>query len=545
MPELTSIDPAASAEARAQHELYLASQTFLLRRPDPRVFVLRAVTISAILLFFFVAVPLLTARGQIQDYKVNVLGKYLCFAIVALGIDLVWGYTGLLSLCQALFFAVGAYAMGMHLSLKEGGGDVRSEYNNIPQFMFFNNLHELPLFWRPFSSLIFSVVGGLAISGAIAALLGFFVLRNRVRGVYFSIVTQAFAAAAWLLISRNEMLLGGTNGLTNFYKPMMQERRWIIGLYLVTLFALLGSYLLCWLIVRSRLGRVLVAIRDKETRLYFAGYKPHAFKVFALTIGAMLAAVGGMLYSPQVGIITPQDMNVEASIIMVIMLAIGGRGHLWGAIFGAVLLSQVQSSLTSDLPSLALCVRGLIAIGVVLMFPDGFVGVWQAVERELTATGSWVRAAVVSLPLLAVTAFLLGESLGCMPEALNRTFSALHVNLGRDLAIALLLAALGLYMIWAQRSSGISWGAFAAMQGLAALLLILHFTRIIPPIMKARDGYGIELQWKYVALTLVFVALGVMNRARKPKLAAVEPDEPAAASTAVSLPAVAVPEGQA
>ena len=157
------------------------------------------------------------------------------------------------------------------------------------------------------------------------------------------------------------MLLGGTNGLTNFYKPMSQTKGWIIGLYMLTLTVLALAYLFCRAIVKSRLGRVLVAVRDKETRLYFAGYQPYAFKVFAFSVGAMLAGVGGMLYSPQVGIITPQDMNVEASILMVVMVALGGRGKLWGAVFGALLLRVAISSVSSDLPSALLLVIGLIA----------------------------------------------------------------------------------------------------------------------------------------------------------------------------------------
>ena len=303
-------------------------------RPHPDVFRLRAVVVIAVLAFFFVGVPILDAAGLVPDYKVNILGKYLSFCDLALGIDLIWGYTGLLSLCQALFFCVGGYIMAMHLSVAQGGGDVRPEYNNIPQFMFFNNVKVLPLFWTPFTSMTVTLIAGFALPALFGGIFGFFILRSRVRGVYFSIVTQALAWAAFLLISRNEMLMGGTNGLTNFYKPMIQERKWILGLYLLTLVMLVLAYLLCRWIVRSRLGRVLVAIRDKETRLYFAGYKPYVFKVFAFAVAAMLGGVGGMLYSPQVGIITPQNMSVEESIFMVVWVALGGRGNC-GARFSA------------------------------------------------------------------------------------------------------------------------------------------------------------------------------------------------------------------
>ncbi len=360
MPE-TTIPPSEPAQAReapspapeaSAQDLYRASQTFLLRAPDPRVLALRYVTVALVLLLFFVLIPVLTGAGAVKDYKLNLLGKYLCFAIVALGIDLVWGYTGLLSLCQALFFALGGYAMAMHLSLKEGGGDVRPEYNNIPQFMFFNSLHALPAFWKPFASLPVSALAALMVPGAFAGLFGFLILRNRIRGVYFAIITQALAQAAWLLMCRNEMLLGGTNGLTNYSKGW-QSPRWIMALYLLTLTILVLAYLFCRALVKSRLGRVLIAVRDKETRLYFAGYKPHAFKVFAFAVGAMLAGLGGMLYPAQVGIITPQDMDVTASIFMVVGVALGGRGKLWGAVFGAVMLNSLRSSLSTDFARLA------------------------------------------------------------------------------------------------------------------------------------------------------------------------------------------------
>ncbi|MDB5329448.1 MAG: conserved rane protein of unknown function [Phycisphaerales bacterium] len=420
-PPVLQAESTSNDAARSQ-QLYQSSQTFLLRMPDPRVYWLRAAVIGGILLLFFAVIPGLVAAGAVPDYKLNFLGKYLCFAIVALGIDLIWGYTGLLSLCQALFFAMGGYAMAMHLSLKQGGGDVRPEYNNIPQFMFFNNVKELPGFWQPFTSMPVSLLAAMFLPGLAAGLFGFFILRSRVKGVYFSIITQALAWAAFLLMSRNEMLMGGTNGLTNFYKPMMQERRWIIGLYLLTLVGVCGAYFVCRAIVRSRLGRVLVAVRDKETRLYFAGYKPYAFKVFAFSVGAILAAVGGMLYSPQVGIITPQDMNVEASIFMVVGVALGGRGKLWGAIFGALLMNVARSSLSSDLPTLWPFVLGGVAVTVVLFFPEGFAGIWSKLERQVTAGEGIAQAALTAVPLVAIALFVVLEAIGLMPTFLEGSF---------------------------------------------------------------------------------------------------------------------------
>src|SRR5579871_6008435 len=271
-PETKPESEVLAKEAEESRLAYERSRTFVTKLPDPAIIYLRRYTMIGVLALGFVAVPLLDIAGVIPDYRVNFLGKYLCFAIAALGVDLIWGYTGLLSLCQALFFCLGGYVMAMHLSLPEGGGDVRPEYNNIPQFMFFNNLTTLPAFWRPFASFPVTVIAVLVLPTVVAAVFGFFILRSRVKGVYFSIITQALAWSAWLLISRNEMLLGGSNGLTNFYKPMTQKRSWILGLYLLTLSMTVVAYLVCRALVKSRLGRVLIAVRDRESRLYFAGY---------------------------------------------------------------------------------------------------------------------------------------------------------------------------------------------------------------------------------------------------------------------------------
>ena len=220
--------PPPERRRREAREAFERSRTFVIRTPDPVIHYLRLSTLGLVLLIGFVLIPLLDFVNVVPDYKVNLLSKYVCFAIAALGIDLIWGYTGILSLCQAMFFCMGGYVMAMHLSLKQGWGDVRPEYNDIPQFMFFNNLTHLPTFWQPFTSMT-AHVGDVhpAARRCWRAVFGFFILRSRVKGVYFAIVTQAIAWGAWLLISRNEMLLGGTNGLTNFYKPFTTTRRWI------------------------------------------------------------------------------------------------------------------------------------------------------------------------------------------------------------------------------------------------------------------------------------------------------------------------------
>jgi urea transport system permease protein len=428
---------------------------------------LRYVTIGLVLLLFFVVIPILTGAGAVEGYKLNLLGKYLCFGIVALGIDLVWGYTGLLSLCQALFFALGGYAMAMHLSLKEGGGDVRPEYNSIPQFMFFNSLHALPAFWKPFASLPVSVLAALLVPGLFAGLFGFLILRNRIRGVYFAIITQALAQATWLLMCRNEMLLGGTNGLTNYSKGW-QSPRWVMGLYMLTLTILALAYVFCRALVKSRLGRVLIAVRDKETRLYFAGYKPHAFKVFAFAVGAMLAGLGGMLYPAQVGIITPQDMDVTASIIMVVGVALGGRGKLWGAVFGAVMLNSLRSSLSTDFARVWLGVLGLIAVCTVLFLPDGFAGLWDRMERQIATGAVFWRWSLTGLPLLAVFVFVMGEVLGLTPGFLK---GSPRITFGIPPKYVVLMVVLGSVAIFERidkRNAGRRVPGFAVRPGTAS-----------------------------------------------------------------------------
>jgi urea transport system permease protein len=424
MPDSPPVNDPTITEsgASASLQVFSQSQTFLARSPVPQVIILRIAAVVSLLAFFFIMIPALNLSGWVDDYKVNVLGKYLSLTIVALGIDLIWGYTGILSLGQAIFFCMGAYVMSMHLSLPQGGGDVRPEYHNIPQFMFFNNIRTLPIFWQPFQWMPFTILAGLIIPAVAASVFGFFVFRSRVRGVYFSIVTQAVAWGSWLLISRNEMLLGGTNGLTNFYKPLTESRRWILGLYLTTLTTLVLAYLLCRAIARSRLGRVLIAVRDKETRLYFAGYRPYTFKVFSFTVAAVLAAVGGMLYAPQVTVVTPQNMSIKASLDMVIWVAIGGRGKLWGAIFGALLVNYFENSLGSDLPQLWPFVEGAMFISVVLLFPDGIVGLWDGIERRLNGGQSLSHIAAPLAAILTITLWIICQSLGLMPRFLLNDF---------------------------------------------------------------------------------------------------------------------------
>lgn len=401
------------------------SQTvlFVPQAPGPRVKALRIGAAVSVVVLFLVVLPLLNQMGIVRDVSVNVLGRYLCFAIVALGVDLIWGFGGILSLCQALFFCLGGYAVGMFLSLPQGGGQVQKVYNNIPQFFFFSNRTTLPAFWKPFASFPFALLVGLALPACCAAIFGFFIFRSRVRGVYFAIITQALAWAAYLLFCRSELLLGATDGLNNFYPPLNHSHRWILGLYLLTAVVLVAAYIFCHMLTHSRFGRVLVAIRDKELRLNFAGYKPYAFKVFAFATAAVLAAIGGMLYVPQNGIVTPEMMSVSASISIVVWVAVGGRGRLWGAILGALIVRYAYSMLTNDVPTAWPFVEGGLFVAVVLFFPDGFVGLWDSLENRVARHASIFSILLVAAPLLIIGGFVLLEALGLVPRVLNHPIS--------------------------------------------------------------------------------------------------------------------------
>jgi urea transport system permease protein len=344
--------------------------------------------------FLVVVLPLLNAlpKGsplQVSDFTLNLFGKFLTYAILALGIDLIWGYTGVLSLGHGVFFGLGAYAMGMHLMLEIGTQGV---YRNVlPDFMVWNRVTELPLFWKPFYSSLFTLVAVVAVPSIVAGVFGFLTFRSRIRGVYFSIITQALALCAWLTFNRNAMNLGGTNGLSGF-KTMfgfsLNEPATQRGLYVASAVGLCLAFLLCRWIVRSPAGKVLVAIRDSETRVLFCGYSPAAFKLFVFTVSAALAGVAGALYVGQVGIITPARIGVLPSIEMIIWVAVGGRGTLLGPIVGAVGVNWLQSLLTTHYPDLWILVLGGMFVTVVLFFPDGVVGTAQRGLTHLGRMGS-------------------------------------------------------------------------------------------------------------------------------------------------------------
>jgi len=348
-----------------------------------------AAAIAVATLLLVVVLPVCNALPassplHLSDFRLNLFGKFLAYAILALGLDLLWGYAGVLSLGHGVFFGLGAYAMGMHLMLEIG---TKSVYQTaLPDFMVWNRVTALPLFWRPFYSAWFTLLAIVVVPALAALVFGFLAFRSRVRGVYFSIITQALALSAWLVFNRNEMNLGGTNGLADFKTilgfslsaPATQR-----GLYVVTVLALAAAYVLCRWITRSRAGKVLVAIRDSETRVLFSGYSPVQYKLFVFVVSAVLAGVAGALYAPQVGIITPAKIGVLPSIEMVVWVAAGGRGTLVGAMLGAFGVNWIQSWLTTSYPDLWLLFLGALFMGVVLFIPDGVVGVAARLAQRL------------------------------------------------------------------------------------------------------------------------------------------------------------------
>jgi len=342
-------------------------------------------------LVLFVGIPLLNLLPSdsvfhVSDFSLNLFGKFFAFAILALGIDLIWGYTGILSLGHGVFFGLGAYAIGMHLMLEIG---VEGVYGStLPDFMVWNQVTELPWFWKPFSSFGFSLAAVVLVPMLFAALFGFLAFRSRIRGVYFAIITQALALVAWLVFNRNETNLGGTNGLTNFKHILgysLNDPATQRGMYFLTVFFLGVAYLLCRWITQSRAGRVLVAIRDCEQRVLFSGYSPANYKLFVFVISAGLAGIAGGLYVPQVGIITPNQIGVLPSIEMAIWVAVGGRGTLTGAILGAVGVNWGRSFLTTHFPELWPFFLGGLFIAVVMFFPKGCVGMFSKLWKMVRA----------------------------------------------------------------------------------------------------------------------------------------------------------------
>jgi urea transport system permease protein len=337
------------------------------------------------------AVPILNtwsppnSAAALPDYLVPLLGKYLCYALLALSLDLIWGYAGILSLGHGAFFALGGYCMGMYLMRQIGK---RGVYGNpvLPDFMVFLNWQELPWFWWGFDHFAWAAAMVALVPGMLALVFGWLAFRSRVTGVYLSIITQAMTYALMLAFFRNDMGFGGNNGMTD-YKDILgwdvHEPSTRLGLYLASVAALGLGYLLCRYIANSKLGRLLLALRDAESRVRFLGYSVTSAKLFVFTVSAALAGIAGALYVPQVGIINPSEFSPGNSIEIAIWVSVGGRGTLTGPIVGAVLVNLAKTWLTGAAPETWLFVLGALFVLTTLLFPRGIIGLLRQIR--------WVR----------------------------------------------------------------------------------------------------------------------------------------------------------
>ena len=323
---------------------------------------------------------------HVSNYTVTLLGKYLCYGLLALALDLVWGYCGILSLGHGAFFALGGYAMGMYLMRQIGD---RGVYGNpeLPDFMVFLNWQELPWYWYGFDSFAFAMVMVALVPGLLAFLFGWLAFRSRVTGVYLSIITQALTYALMLLFFQNDFGFGGNNGLTDFKDLLgfsLQSDSTRVVLLISSALALTLGYLVCRWLVSSRYGRVLVAVRDAESRVRFMGYRVEHYKLVAFTLSAVLAGIAGALYVPQVGIINPGEFSPINSIELVIWVAVGGRGTLYGAVIGAVVVNYAKTWFTGVMPDAWLFALGALFVITTLWLPKGLVGLYQQVVSFIT-----------------------------------------------------------------------------------------------------------------------------------------------------------------
>src|SRR5580658_3171312 len=335
----------------------------------------------AVALIMVVVLPSLNAftpEGSIlhvSNFSINLYGKYLCYAILAISVDLLWGYTGMLSLGQALFFTLGGYMMGMYLMRMIG--DLGQYHKPIPDFLVFLGWSSLPVFWKPFSSFPVAFMMVFLLPGLLALVFGFLAFRSRIRGVYFSILTQALTYAACLLFFRNSLLLGGNNGFTDFKFVLGHDLRSPTtqrGLYIATALALVLVYVACRWLSRTKFGLIQQAIRDSENRVLFSGYAAGFYKLFVFVLCALIAALAGVLYVPQVGIINPSEMATDKSLEAVVWVAVGGRGTLIGPVLGAIGINALKSWTTRAYPDLWLLFLGVLFVIVTVFMPKGIVG---------------------------------------------------------------------------------------------------------------------------------------------------------------------------
>lgn len=345
---------------------------------------------GGVVFVFLILLPLLhllpgeNVWYKVSIFRLNLLGKFMALAILALGIDMIWGYTGILSLGQGVFFGLGGYCMAMYLLLKVGtAGHYES---NLPDFMVWNGLTELPWFWKPMYHAWVAMPCIIFIPALCALALGYVTFKSRVGGVYFAIVTQALALVLMITLIGQQPYTGGTNGLNDFRSifgfplrgPNLPKTQ--LGLYVATVLILIAAYLLCRWITRSKLGRVLTAIRDDEKRVRFSGYDTANFRIFVFCLSAALAGIAGALFVPQAEIISPSNVGIVPSIEMVLWVAVGGRGTLVGAVLGALLVNSAKSGLSESFPGVWLYFLGALFVGVVVFFPKGCLGLFKQLQ---------------------------------------------------------------------------------------------------------------------------------------------------------------------
>ena len=389
---MSAVLPVSSSVRREQSAAAEAGVQVAVRPVAPRrtPFALAHWTgIVAALVVIAVLVPVLNlivpagSAFHLSDYAVQLVAKIMCYAICALAMDLIWGYTGILSLGHGVFFALGGYAMGMYLMRQIGrDGNYQSD---LPDFMVFLDWKKLPWHWALSDSFVATLLLVVLVPGLLAFVFGFFAFRSRIKGVYFSIITQAMTFATMLLFFRNETGFGGNNGFTDFKRilghPIATPGMRML-LFVITGLTLIGFFVFARFLVRSKFGRVLQAIRDAESRLMFTGYDPLAYKLTIWVISAVMCGIAGALYVPQVGIINPGEMSPAASIEIAIWAAVGGRGTLIGPIVGAFFVNGAKSWFTQAFPEFWLYVLGAMFIAVTLFLPQGIVGLVRRRAKE-------------------------------------------------------------------------------------------------------------------------------------------------------------------
>jgi urea transport system permease protein len=358
-----------------------------------RPLLIEAAIVLAVALVLIFVLPLL-----LSGFRLNLMGRFLALAIVALGIDLIWGFTGLLSLGHGIFFTLGGYALAMHLKLPSPTAGAAT----LPDFMSLYGGTTLPWFWKPFYSLPFSLMAVMIIPAVLAGFLGYVIFRNRIRGVYFSILTQAATIIFFNFFNGQQKLFNGTNGLTDFktiFGLTVTDSSTQFLFYVLTILFLVVAYAICRWLTSGRFGRLLVAIRDDEPRLRFSGYNPTGFKVLVFAISGALAGVAGAMFTLQTGIVSPNSMNIAFSIEMVIWVAVGGRATLVGAILGTLIVNFAKSLLSEKFPDFWLFFQGGLFLLVVLLLPNGIVG-WlrtEGVDLARSLTGQKHAATYPSL----------------------------------------------------------------------------------------------------------------------------------------------------